>query len=36
MGEGNGDEYGIRDPANNERRVLFECRVDKLATFGQP
>lgn len=28
--------YGLRDPSRDERRVLFECRVDKLATFGQP
>ena len=33
---GEGDEYGLRDPSMDERRVLFECRVDKLATFGQP
>ena len=33
---GQGEEYGLRDPAINERRVLFECRVDKIATFGQP
>lgn len=33
---GQGDEYGLRDPEIDERRVLFECRVDKLATFGQP
>lgn len=31
-----GDEYGLRDPSINERRVLFECSVDKIATFGQP
>jgi len=31
-----GDEYGLRDPSMDERRVLFECRVDKIATFGQP
>ncbi len=31
-----GDEYGLRDPAMDERRVLFECRVDKIATFGRP
>ncbi len=31
-----GDEYGLRDPAMDERRVLFECSVDKIATFGQP
>jgi PPOX class probable F420-dependent enzyme len=33
---GEGEEYGLRDPSKNERRVLFECRVDRIATFGQP
>ena len=33
IGEG---EYGLCDPSFNERRVLFECRVDRIATFGQP
>lgn len=33
---GDGDEYGLRDPGGEERRVLFECRVDKIATFGVP
>jgi len=33
---GEGDEYGLRDPSIEERRVLFECTVDKIATFGQP
>ena len=33
---GNPPPYGLRDPAMNERRVLFECRVDSVATFGQP
>lgn len=28
--------YGLRDPSVDERRVLFECRVDRLATFGRP
>ena len=28
--------YGLRDPEINERRVLFECPVDKIATFGKP
>ena len=28
--------YGLRDPSRDERRVLFECRVDRVATFGQP
>ena len=33
---GEGEEYGLRDPSINERRVLFECRVDRIATFGKP
>lgn len=33
---GDGDTYALRDPVKNERRVLFECTVDKIATFGQP
>jgi len=33
---GNPPPYGLRDPAMDERRVLFECRVDSVATFGQP
>jgi PPOX class probable F420-dependent enzyme len=28
--------YGLRDPAMDERRVLFESRVDSVAVFGQP
>lgn len=28
--------YGLRDPAIDERRVLFVCPVDRVATFGQP
>jgi general stress protein 26 len=28
--------YGLRDPSIDERRVLFECRVDNVATFGKP
>lgn len=28
--------YGLRDPAIDERRVLFVCRVDRVATFGKP
>ena len=33
-----GDEgaYGLRDESVGERRVLFEARVDKVATFGRP
>jgi len=33
---GEGDEYGLRDPSIEERRVLFECKVDSIATFGVP
>ena len=33
---GQGDEYALRDPSSDERRVLFECRVDRIATFGKP
>ena len=33
---GEGDEYGLRDPSIEERRVLFECRIDRIATFGKP
>ena len=33
---GSDPPYGIRDPSFDERRVLFECRVDRVATFGQP
>jgi len=28
--------YGLRDPAIDERRVLFECAVERIATFGKP
>jgi general stress protein 26 len=27
--------YGLRDPSINERRVLFVCDVERVATFGQ-
>jgi PPOX class probable F420-dependent enzyme len=33
---GNKPPYGLRDPSMNERRVLFECTVDRVATFGKP
>lgn len=33
---GNQPPYGLRDPSVNERRVLFEARVDRVATFGSP
>ena len=32
----NDPPYGLRDPSFEERRVLFEMRVTKVATFGQP
>jgi PPOX class probable F420-dependent enzyme len=32
----NAPPYGLRDPSRNERRVLFEARVDRVATFGKP
>ena len=28
--------YGLRDPSINERRALFVCDVERVATFGQP
>ena len=28
--------YGLRDPVIDEKRVLFECRLDRIATFGKP
>lgn len=31
-----GDEYSLRDPSFEERRILFELKVDSVATFGQP
>ena len=33
---GNEGSYGLRDPAKDERRVLFELTVDSIATFGEP
>ncbi len=33
---GDGGAYGLRDPAIEEKRVLFECTIDRMATFGQP
>jgi len=29
-------DYGLRDPSIEEKRVLFECRIDRIATFGKP
>ncbi|WP_370326544.1 pyridoxamine 5'-phosphate oxidase family protein [Euzebya sp.] len=31
-----GDEYALRDPSFDERRVLFVMSVDSIATFGRP
>jgi PPOX class probable F420-dependent enzyme len=28
--------YGLRDPSIDEKRVLFVCRIDRIATFGKP
>ncbi|MGZ4126433.1 MAG: PPOX class F420-dependent oxidoreductase [Actinomycetota bacterium] len=33
---GNEPPYGLRDPSKDERRVLFECTVERVATFGKP
>lgn len=33
---GNEPPYGLRDASVNERRVLFEMSVDRIATFGKP
>jgi len=33
---GNDPPYGLRDPSIDERRVLFEMEVVKIATFGRP
>ena len=32
----NDPPYGLRDPSFDERRVLFELGVVKVATFGRP
>jgi PPOX class probable F420-dependent enzyme len=33
---GNEPPYGLRDPSMDERRVLFQARIDKVTTFGRP
>ena len=33
---GNPPPYGLRDPKIDEKRVLFICRIDRIATFGKP
>lgn len=32
---GNEPPYGLRDPSIDERRILFVCDVDRVATFGK-
>jgi len=33
---GNEPPYALRDPVIDEKRVLFECEIDRIATFGKP
>jgi general stress protein 26 len=33
---GNPPPYGLRDPKIDEKRVLFVCHIDRIATFGKP
>jgi PPOX class probable F420-dependent enzyme len=33
---GQAPPYGLRDPSIEEKRVLFVCRIDRVATFGKP
>lgn len=33
---GNEPPYGLRDPVIDEKRVLFVCAIDRIATFGKP
>lgn len=33
---GSTEPYALRDPSIDERRVLFELDVDRIATFGKP
>ena len=33
---GNPPPYAFRDPTIDEKRVLFVCRIDRIATFGKP
>ena len=28
--------YGLRDPSKEERRVMFACKVERVAVFGKP
>jgi PPOX class probable F420-dependent enzyme len=33
---GNPAPYGLRDPSKEERRVMFACKVERVAVFGRP
>lgn len=33
---GNEPPYGLRDPSRDERRILMEADVDRVAVFGKP
>ena len=33
---GNPPPYALRDPKIDEKRVLFVCHIDRIATFGKP
>lgn len=33
---GNPPPYALRDPSIDEKRVLFICGLDRIATFGEP
>ena len=33
---GNEPPYGLRDPVIDEKRVLFVCAIEGIATFGKP
>jgi hypothetical protein len=28
--------YDLREPESDEKRVLFECKIDRIAAFGRP
>ena len=33
---GQSGHYDLRDPKIDEKRVLFVCRIDRIATFREP
>jgi hypothetical protein len=33
---GNPPPYGLRNPKIDEKRVLFVCHIDRIATFRKP